>query len=72
MPAAIRGSSAYPKTSMQMGAALGMVAGYALKQRYLGFPVRVLPWETGCQVIIRLAVLFATQMGVTFGSEAQS
>jgi hypothetical protein len=42
------------------------------KQRYVGFPVRLLPWETGCQVVIRLAVLFATQMGVTFGSEAQS
>jgi len=57
---------------MQMGAALGMVAGYALEQRYVGFPVRVIPWETGCQVVIRLAVLFATQMGMTFGSEAQS
>ena len=28
---------------MQMGAALGMVAGYALKQRYVGFPVRGSP-----------------------------
>jgi hypothetical protein len=44
----------YPKTSMQMGAALGMVTGFTLERRYVGFPVRVAPWKQAVKVLIGL------------------
>jgi len=34
-----------PKTSMQMGAASGMVTGFTLERWYVGFPVRVALWK---------------------------
>ncbi len=53
----------HPETSLQMGAALGMVTGYALERRYVGFPVRVSPWKQAVKVIIGLVVLLALRMG---------
>ena len=55
----------YPKTSMQMGAALGMVTGFTLERRYVGFPVHVPLWKQIVKVLIGLAVLFALQMGLS-------
>ncbi|MDY7039250.1 MAG: phosphatase PAP2 family protein [Chloroflexota bacterium] len=55
----------YPKTSMQMGAALGMATGYALERRYVGFPVRMSLCKQVVKVIIGLAVLFALQVGLS-------
>ena len=55
----------YPKTSMQTGAALGMVAGFTLERRYVGFPVRLPMWKQVLKVLIGLAVLFGLQMGLT-------
>jgi len=52
----------YPKTSMQMGAALGMVTGFILERRYVGFPVRVPWWKQVLKVLIGLVVLVALQM----------
>ena len=52
----------HPKTSMQMGAALGMVTGFSLEHRYVGFPVHVPLWKQVLKVLIGLAVLFALQM----------
>lgn len=55
----------YPKTSMQMGAALGMVTGFTLERRYVGFPIRLALWKQAVKVLIGLAVLFALQMGLS-------
>lgn len=54
--------AAYPKNSMQTGTALGMVTGFALERRYVGFPVRVPLWKQVLKVLIGLVVLFALQM----------
>ncbi len=55
----------YPRTSMQTGAALGMVTGFTLERRYVGFPVRVPLWKQALKVLIGLAVLFGLQMGLS-------
>jgi membrane-associated phospholipid phosphatase len=55
----------HPKNSMQTGAALGMVIGFALERRYVGFPVRVPLWKQVLKVLIGLVVLFALQMGLS-------
>lgn len=55
----------YPKTSMQMGAALGMVIGCTLERRYVHFPVRVALWKQVVKVVIGLLALFALQMGLS-------
>ena len=52
----------YPKTSMQTGAALGMVTGFTLERRHVGFPVRVPVWKQVLKVLIGLAVLVVLQM----------
>lgn len=52
----------YPKTSMQMGAALGIITGYVLERRYIAFPVRVDLWKQVVKVAIGLAVLVLLQM----------
>ena len=55
----------YPKTSMQTGAALGMITGFALERRYVRFPVRLPLWKQVLKVLIGLAVLFGLQMGLS-------
>lgn len=55
----------YPRTSMQTGAALGMVTGFTPERRYVGFPVRVPLWKQALKVLIGLAVLFGLQMGLS-------
>jgi len=55
----------YPKTSMMTGAALGMVTGFTLERRYVGFPVRLPLWKQVLKVLIGLAVLFGLQMGLS-------
>ncbi len=55
----------YPKTSMQMGAALGMITGCALERRYIRFSVRVALWKQVVKVVIGLAALFALRMGLS-------
>ena len=57
--------AAYPKTSMQMGAALGMVTGYALERHFVRFPVRVVLWKQAIKVVIGLALLFALRMSLS-------
>ena len=52
----------YPKNSLQTGSALGMVTGFALERRYVGFPVRLALWKQLAKVVIGLAVLVALQM----------
>jgi len=55
----------YPRTSMQTGAPLGMVTGFTLERRYVGFPVRVPLRKQALKVLIGLAVLFGLQMGLS-------
>jgi len=55
----------YPKNSMQTGSALGMVTGFALERRYVGFPVRLPLWKQVLKVLIGLVMLFALQMGLS-------
>jgi len=52
----------YPKTSMQMGAALGMITGYALERRYVRFPVHMSLGKQVVKVAIGLSTLVALQM----------
>jgi membrane-associated phospholipid phosphatase len=52
----------YPATSMQMGAALGMITGCALERRYVRFRVRLPLVKQVVKVVIGLAVLVALQM----------
>jgi len=52
----------YPKTSMQMGAALGTITGCALQRRYVRFPVRVALGKQVVKVVIGLAVLVVLRM----------
>ena len=52
----------YPNNSMQTGASLGMVTGFVLERRYVGFPVRLTFWKQLVKVVIGLAVLVALQM----------
>lgn len=52
----------YPKTSMQMGAALGMITGCALQRRYVRFPVRVPLGKQVVKVVIGMAVLVVLRM----------
>ena len=52
----------YPQTSMQMGAALGMITGCALERRYVRFPVRVSLGKQVVKVAIGLAVLVVLQL----------
>ena len=51
----------HPKTSLQMGSALGMITGFALERRYVGFPVRLPLWKQVLKVLIGMAVLVALQ-----------
>ena len=55
----------YPKTSLQMGSALGMIVGFALERRYVRFPVRLPLWKQVLKVLIGVAVLFGLQMGLS-------
>jgi hypothetical protein len=52
----------YPKTSMQMGAALGMITGCVLERRYVRFPVHLPLGKQVVKVVIGLASLVVLQM----------
>lgn len=52
----------YPESSMQTGSAMGMVTGFTIERRYVGFPVRLPLWKQAIKVLIGLTVLVALQM----------